>query len=605
MAASFSDIIAAMRSPSKWWFSFLIFAMLGAPSQAQMSCHDMSASTSTTAPEKLPPPLRMTGIGNAHITVTTSKPEAQIWFDQGLNLQHDFWDYEAAKAFQQAIRLDPNCAMCWWGLAQAMDSRGKDTEELVAEEFERAKKLKSHATPAEKLYIEASLAARKDDRKESKSKSDPKVHHDSVETKKLRKLVALYPASDQASIQARIFLAGSLRDGFTHGEPNAGTAESQKILAQLILEYPNDTASLHYWIHIIEPGNHPELARDAAVRLGALVPTSGHMVHMPGHIFYLLGDYNRAQVSFAASTAVDKAYMRAQNVSPDDDWNYVHNLMYSIADLLEAGRFAEADALALKTAAAHGTRPTTLYVGSPRDGISRLDPALPSALRSANWTVAHALLEKSTAPTVFPNLGVLREGLLQYAKGMQALEAKDLAVAKSASTEMEGVVKKSAEDKTAHSMAMPGMKNDPRDAMLSPIHSYLSIAALELSGGVAMEDGRAADADRDFKKAVEMEAALSYREPPTYLRPAAETQADALMRAGRFADARTALEAVAKKRPESGFALYGIARVDEATGSAETSASYSRFLKAWSQADADLPQMVHARAWTEKHAAGS
>jgi len=593
-----------MRFLYRGWSSALVIAMLSGLSQAQMACHDMGVATAPTPPQKLPTPLRMTGIGNGHIAITTSIPEVQIWFDQGLNLQHDFWDYESAKAFQQAVRLDPNCAMCWWGLAQAMDSRGKDTEAMVADEFEHAKKLKSHATPAEKLYIEASLAGQKDDRKESKKKSDPKVHRDSAETKKLRKLVALYPASDPASIQARIFLAGSLRDGFTHGEPNAGTAEAQKMLAQLILEYPDDTASLHYWIHIIEPGNHPELARDAAVRLGALVPTSGHMVHMPGHIFYLLGDYNRAQVSFAASTAVDEAYMRAQNVSPDDDWNYVHNLMYSIADLLEAGRFAEADALALKTATAHGTRPTTLYVGSPRDGISRLDRALPSALRSANWTLAYALLEKSTAPAVFPNLGILREGLLQYAKGMKALEARDVSVAKSASTEMERAVKTSAEDKTAHSMAMPGMKKDPRDAMLSPIHSYLSIAALELSGGVAMEDGRAADADRDFKKAVEMEAALSYREPPTYLRPAAETQADALMRAGRFADARTALEAVAKRRPESGFALYGIARADEATGSAETKTSYSRFLKAWSQADTSLPEMVHARAWMEQHAAG-
>ncbi|ADV81157.1 tetratricopeptide repeat protein [Terriglobus saanensis] len=594
-----------MRFLSKYWSSALIVAVLSSFSQAQMTWHDMGAATAPTPPEKLPPPLRMTGIGNGHIAITTSNPEAQIWFDQGLNLQHDFWDYEASKAFEQAIRLDPNCAMCWWGLAQAIDFRGKESDTLVAEELAHAKKWKSHVTPAEKLYIEASLAQQKDDKKESKKKTDPKVHHDSAETKKLRKLVALYPASDQASIQTRIFLAGSLRDGFTHGEPNAGTAEAQRILAQLILEYPNDTASLHYWIHVIEPGNHPELARDAAVRLGAMVPTSGHMVHMPGHIFYLLGDYNRAQVSFAASTAVDEAYMRAQNVSPDDDWNYVHNLMYSIADLLEAGRFAEADALALKTAPAHGTRPTTLYVGSPRDGISRLDPALPSALRSANWTVAKTLLEKSTAPTMFPNLGVLREGLLQYAKGMQALETKDLALAKSASTEMERAVKTSVGDKSAHPMgAMPGMKNDPRDAMLSPIHSYLSIAALELSGGVAMEDGRAADADRDFKKAVEMEAALSYREPPTYLRPAAETQADSLMRAGRFADARAALEVVAKKRPESGFALYGIARADEATGNAETNASYARFLKAWSQADTGLPQMVHARAWMEKHAAG-
>ena len=69
-------------------------------------------------PEKLPPPQKLTGIGNSHIRIT-AKPEAQIWFDQGLNLLHDFWDYESARAFQQSIRVDPQCAMCYWGMYQA------------------------------------------------------------------------------------------------------------------------------------------------------------------------------------------------------------------------------------------------------------------------------------------------------------------------------------------------------------------------------------------------------------------------------------------------------------------------------------------------------
>ncbi len=68
-------------------------------------------------PEQLPVPVKMTGIGNSHIAIKSS-PEAQAWFDQGLSLLHDFWDYESAKAFEQAIRVDPNCAMCWWGLSK-------------------------------------------------------------------------------------------------------------------------------------------------------------------------------------------------------------------------------------------------------------------------------------------------------------------------------------------------------------------------------------------------------------------------------------------------------------------------------------------------------
>ena len=76
-------------------------------------------------PEQLPAPIHMTGIGNSHITIKAT-PEAQVWFDQGLSLLHDFWDYESAKAFEQAIRVDPKCAMCYWGLSEAESMRGDD-----------------------------------------------------------------------------------------------------------------------------------------------------------------------------------------------------------------------------------------------------------------------------------------------------------------------------------------------------------------------------------------------------------------------------------------------------------------------------------------------
>ena len=87
----------------------------------------MADMTPIPPPEQLPVPIRMTGIGNSHITIKAS-PEAQAWFDQGLSLLHDFWDYESAKAFEQSIRVDPNCAMCWWGLGQAEGFRGSDNQ---------------------------------------------------------------------------------------------------------------------------------------------------------------------------------------------------------------------------------------------------------------------------------------------------------------------------------------------------------------------------------------------------------------------------------------------------------------------------------------------
>src|SRR6266702_4095705 len=85
---------------------------------AMGSTHNMADMQAIPPPEKLPVPVKMEGIGNSHIEIKATA-EAQAWFDQGLSLIHDFWDYEAQKAFEQAIRVDPKCAMCWWGLAEA------------------------------------------------------------------------------------------------------------------------------------------------------------------------------------------------------------------------------------------------------------------------------------------------------------------------------------------------------------------------------------------------------------------------------------------------------------------------------------------------------
>ena len=99
--------------------------------------------------------------------------------------------------------------------------------------------------------------------------------------------------------------------------------------------------------------------------------------------------------------------MQTQHVDVDEDWNYVHNLMYAIANLLEAGEFKAAATLSGKLKDARGQLENTLYICSPRDAISRLNPALPVALRAADWATALALL-KSADPTL-PNLKFLAQ----------------------------------------------------------------------------------------------------------------------------------------------------------------------------------------------------
>src|SRR3954453_3348888 len=97
--------------------ALLSTALPAALAQMNMPSHVMEMQDEIP-PEKLRPPVRISGIGNAHMEIPAT-PEAQMWFDQGLNLLHDFWDYESARAFEQSIRVDSKCAMCYWGMYQA------------------------------------------------------------------------------------------------------------------------------------------------------------------------------------------------------------------------------------------------------------------------------------------------------------------------------------------------------------------------------------------------------------------------------------------------------------------------------------------------------
>ena len=561
-----------------------------------------------TPPEKLPPPLAIAGLGNSSLTISTSSPEAQRWFNQGLNELHDFWDYESSRAFEQSIRVDPNCAMCYWGLYKAVAFRGLN-DDWAHTALMQAEKLAKHAPPAEKLYIAAAkeeekeaLAAKKKNNNAPKQNSwlvtgVAEPHIDSKETKVLRKLAAQYPDD----IQAKIFLAESLIDGFDRqAVPKPGTAEAQSILAAILSAHPDDSAANHYWIHAQEPGQHPEAALPSARKLGSLAPASGHMVHMPGHIFYRTGDYESGRVSFEGCVSVEEAYMKAQNVSVDDNWNYVHNLMYLIADLLEAGRLDEATAMSARLNGARGGRITTLYRQSPRDGMARLDPLLPVTVRSANWTRATELLDASKPPADLPNLVTLRAELLDYTRGMAALDKGDTTAAAAFSKSLDSSVAAKPHS-AAPPMNMPGMTVS-KDALAVPIHSFMDVAALELHAALLMAQSNSdrpdAGSDAAFLKATDAERALGYREPPYYIRPVGETRGDALMRAHRYADAKKAYQAALVERPNSGFPLYGIAQADIAAGDkAAASADYAALLAAWKTADATLPQIAAAKAW--------
>jgi tetratricopeptide (TPR) repeat protein len=589
---------------------YLLLALSLLPAAAASGQMKMAMDTGDPVPpDQLPRPQHIDGVGNVRFPISAN-PEAQKWFEQGYNLLYDFWDYEADRAFEESIRADPTCAMCYWGLYQSETFNHSETKTYAQGSLAKAMELRKHATGREKLYIEAADAHEAAIRAAG---SDDNAKFDR-EIEILRTLVKKNPSDTNA----RIALSEAVSDGFDDkGEPRKGQKESLDLLAGVLKDEPDNSAANHLWIHAVEASAHPEQALHSAQILGSLAPASGHMVHMPGHIFYRTGDYGTAQASFDASALADETYMRTQQVAVDNDWNYVHNLMYSVANLLEAGRLEEAAQVSAKLGKARGHLENTLYPWSPRDAIARLNPDLPIALRTGDWQKVTELVKAANVAQNMPNMTFLANGLTQVALGMQAVEAHDAEAADRHSAMLDAslwrmsqqIKEQEAKDKEAkknNSAASSGNQAMSPDPLAQPLMNMLSIMSLELRASNLANQNKVSEAETLFAQARKQEKDLGYREPPFYIRPVAEAEGEAMMTAGNWQAAKTAFAAALVERPNSGFALYGAARATEKLGDGTaTTAAYRQFMDAWKIADATLPEKQHAQEWLSQHAAAA
>jgi peroxiredoxin/cytochrome c-type biogenesis protein CcmH/NrfG len=252
-------------------------------------------------------PWVMEGIGIAHFPITTKNPEVQQWFDQGNALLHSFWDYEAERSFRWCLKLEPDNAMAYWGLARAGTIRGgpdKRAQEMIREAVKR----EDHVTERERLYIDALAADLLPDPFHDKKDS-------SKGTRILERLVVRYPDD----MEARALLAEE-----TMGDSRYG---AELMIREILAKQPDHPGAHHYRIHNWDY-NEPEQALVSAKRYGEIVTNIGHALHMPGHIYSIVGMWNEAAISMDAATRCEKKYMQDRMTFPFNNWNYAHNLNY-------------------------------------------------------------------------------------------------------------------------------------------------------------------------------------------------------------------------------------------------------------------------------------
>lgn len=270
----------------------------------------------------------MGGTGNVSFPVSTEHKGCQNFINQGLGQIHGFWDLEAERSFRQAVSLDENCAMAYWGCALATIQSPERARGFI----DFAKELRDGATEREKMFIN-SLAKFLSEEGDKKSRA-------AAYLKDLEDIVLAYPDD----IEAKALVAHRVWENSRAGIPVASYLAVDSLLQDIFEIEPLHPAH-HYSIHLWDY-RKPEKAVLSAARCGPSAPSIAHMWHMPGHIYSRLKRYEDAVYQQEASARVDHAHMMRDGVMPDQIFNFAHNNEWLIRNLVYLGRVHDAVDLA-------------------------------------------------------------------------------------------------------------------------------------------------------------------------------------------------------------------------------------------------------------------
>ena len=523
-----------------------------------------AGSAQTTAPK---PVFLMPGLSSLHHPVSTSKVEAQQFFDQGLRLVYAFNHDEAARSFRRAAELDPHLAMAWWGIALAVGPNynlpvDPEHEKIAIDSIEKARALSDGAPLVEKDYIEA-LGRR------FSRDAQPDYHQLNADySKAMRELSTRYPDDlDAATLFADSMM--NLRPWKlwrADGMPEEGTEEIVATLENVLRRDPNHIGAMHLYIHAIEASPHPERALPYADRIAALAPGAGHLVHMPSHIYERTGNYDGAREQNAAAAKADKEYAAATGMKGIYSMMYYsHNLHFgAIASSME-GHCTEARRSADRLA--DNVRPIVKEMPMLEAFVS---VPLVIAVRCERWD---DLLDMSEPAAQTPVL----KAFWLYSRG--------IALAKRGRTsEAEALEKQLAAIENA----------EPRDEIFMPPVENHSWLIFHIAGDVLRE--RIAEAKGDkmaaiqlLRDAVASQDQLSYDEPADWYFPVRESLGGILLQAGDPKEAERVFREDLEKNPRNPRSLFGLAEALSLQNRAyETGWVQREFQSAWQGADVEL-----------------
>jgi tetratricopeptide (TPR) repeat protein len=536
---------------------------------ALASADDAQSSTDAELVKAAGAPL-FKGMGSYHRTITTSSAGAQRYFNQGMVLSFGFNHAESIRSFRAAQWLDPNCAMCFWGeaLATGPNINIRSDGQVVMQPQERldahaaitkAMALREYASPAERKLIEAQAARYNGDVDSDRGPLD-QAYADAMAD-----YMAAYPEDDDAgAIYAESLMNLMPWDYWSDsGAPKDDTRKVIAMLEQIIERSPDHPLALHLYIHAVEASENPGVAEDEADRLLDLVPGSGHLVHMPSHIYWRIGRYADAADANIKAAAVDEAYIaqcNAQGFYPA--LYYPHNIHFLWAATSMGGQSAMAIDSARKLADNVRMEQIEQF---PTVEFFKTIPIL-TQVQFGQWD---AILAEAEPPTPRD----YSRAIASYARGTALVRKGQLSEAKQ-ELEQLASLKDTVQIKFLDSSAYPAS-------------ILLNIAHQLLAGELAMAAGQNDAAIALFEEAVELQDGLPYTEPPFWYYPTRQTLGQALLDLERYEAAEAVFRKDLKDYPRNGWSMAGLIRALEAQGK-PTEQEKDKFAIIWANADIAL-----------------
>jgi len=512
------------------------------------------------------------GMGDYHRTITTADPSAQRYFDQGMVLAFGFNHAEAIRSFRAAQRLDDRCAMCYWGEALAtgpninVTAKGKaimsPADQVAAyAALQKAEELRQYANDVERDLIDALVVRYSPTPVENRDPFD-RAYADALGT-----LTRRYPADDD--------IAAMYAEAWMNTMPwnywsDAGTPRPEivPVLAALeasIARNPRHPLTLHLYIHAMEASSNASRAEDEADTLLNLVPGSGHLVHMPAHLYWRVGRYHDAAEANVRAAAVDEAYITACNAQGFyPALYYPHNIHFLWAASSMEGRSAVAIDAARRLAANVRLEQIEQF---PTVEFFHTVPLL-ALVQFGKW---RELLEE---PAPRADLAY-STAIWHYARGTAFAKTGEIAAARA---ELAALIPLKANDKV--------LSLDGGDF---PASTLLDIADALLSGEIALASEDLPAAITEFERAVAVQDSLPYTEPPFWYYPTRQSLGVALLRADRAADAEQVYRKDLEQYPHNGWSTYGLIQSLEAQDKNDEAAEHrGHFAMMWSLADVEL-----------------